>query len=109
MCIRDRGSEGEDVDVPDTPPASVLKEGDTGVGVQAVQYMLRVASQFFAEIPDVDMDGVFGPITKNAVKSFQSYFGLIPDGIVGHATWQQMIDIYKPVSYTHLDVYKRQG
>ena len=95
--LAELGSEGEDVDVPDTPPASVLKEGDTGVGVQAVQYMLRVASQFFAEIPDVDMDGVFGPITKNAVKSFQSYFGLIPDGIVGHATWQQMIDIYKQV------------
>ena len=38
--LAELGSEGEDVDVPDTPPSSVLKEGDTGVGVQAIQYML---------------------------------------------------------------------
>ena len=26
-----------------------------------------------------------------------------------HAAWKELLGVYMPVSYTHLDVYKRQG
>ncbi len=34
-----------------------------------------------------EIDGVFGPTTTAAVKSFQQGEGLAPDGIVGPLTW----------------------
>src|SRR5215211_3665226 len=37
-----------------------------------------------------EIDGIFGPKTKGAVKSFQESKGLVEDGIVGPATWGAM-------------------
>jgi lysozyme len=35
----------------------------------------------------IDVDGVYGPQSKNACKAFQRNSGLVADGIVGPATW----------------------
>jgi N-acetylmuramoyl-L-alanine amidase len=35
----------------------------------------------------VDADGIFGPITEEAVRRFQAGKGLTVDGIVGRQTW----------------------
>jgi soluble lytic murein transglycosylase-like protein len=53
----------------------VLRSGDRGAAVAAVQRRLGVAA-----------DGVFGPATRRAVKSFQRRRGLAADGIVGSRT-----------------------
>ena len=68
--------------MPDSPPSSVLREGDTGDGVKVVQYVLKSVAQFYDEIPDLAVDGIFGPGTTTSVKAFQQYFGLPTDGIV---------------------------
>jgi peptidoglycan hydrolase-like protein with peptidoglycan-binding domain len=36
---------------------------------------------------DVDTDGVYGPQSKRVCQAFQRNHGLVPDGIVGRATW----------------------
>ena len=67
---------------------STVRLGSTGECVKAAQTELvkhhRLAS------PD-DVDGIFGPATDAAVKGFQKDTGLSPDGIVGPATWRELI------------------
>lgn len=38
----------------------------------------------------VTADGLFGPITERAVRSYQEHHGLEADGIVGPKTWNVM-------------------
>jgi peptidoglycan hydrolase-like protein with peptidoglycan-binding domain len=61
------------------------KSGSRNEDVVSIQYMLR---QYGATI---DADGIFGPQTEAAVKSFQSKHGLTADGIVGPLTWEKLI------------------
>ena len=71
-----------------------LSLGASGNNVRAIQFYLRVLSYFIPQVPQIAVDGIFGPATENAVKSFQSYVGLNPDGIVGRATWNAIINQY---------------
>ncbi|MBA3468389.1 MAG: penicillin-insensitive murein endopeptidase [Herpetosiphonaceae bacterium] len=57
-----------------------LSKGNRGTDVQAIQYLLNIGA-----------DGVFGPGTEAAVKSFQASKGLGADGIVGPATWGALV------------------
>lgn len=68
--------------------------GDTGAGVENLQYYLDYLSRFYSTIPPVDIDGVFGETTRNAVLALQKTFGLTEDGIVGYDTWYTMLDAY---------------
>ena len=42
---------------------------------------------------DIAVDGYYGPETEGAVEDFQSNAGLTVDGVVGHDTWQALMDI----------------
>jgi peptidoglycan hydrolase-like protein with peptidoglycan-binding domain len=53
-----------------------IKEGSRG---RAVSYLQRKL--------DVAADGIFGPLTEQAVKAFQREKNLTVDGIVGEDTW----------------------
>lgn len=58
----------------------VLRVGDRGEGVRYLQSRLGLAA-----------DGIFGPVTEKAVKSFQGLKGIDADGIVGPATWRVLL------------------
>ncbi len=60
-----------------------LKLGSAGSNVKLIQSLLsKIGYQ-----PGV-IDGTFGPQTRQAVIAFQRNNGLVPDGIVGVATWR---------------------
>lgn len=74
-----------------------IEQGDTGVKVEHLQYMLSVLSAYIPEIPAVSIDGVFGPATRNAVIAAQRRFGLPQTGIVNYDTWDEIYDQFSGI------------
>lgn len=62
-----------------------LAKGDEGEDVRSLQERLRVAGFYYG-----NATGVFGPITEEAVKRFQTAYRLDADGIVGPATLSKL-------------------
>ena len=69
----------------DDPP--LLKLGSDGWQVKRLQKLLRAHGLFPEE---AKVDGDFGEITEAAVKAFQSFSDLNPDGKVGPLTWRAL-------------------
>ena len=80
-------------------PGTPLKIGSTGPNVIVLQTSLNRIAQSYPAIPKIPaVDGVFGNRTRAAVVAFQQVFGLTPDGIVGPATWYQIVRLYTGVT-----------
>ena len=79
-----------------------IQQGDRGVKVEHLQYMLSVLAAYIPEIPEVTVDGVFGPSTYNAVVAAQRRFGLPQTGIVNAATWDEIYDQFSGIETTTL-------
>lgn len=91
------------VDTPIRPvaesyPGFPLQLGSAGPYVRYIQNSLNRISDNYPGIPKLNVDGFFGPETENAVRIFQQTFGLTADGIVGRATWYEMVRIYTSVA-----------
>lgn len=71
---------------------TTLRRGSTGTPVRALQYYLRLIAEYWAGVPSVAVDGVFGAATTESVKAWQQQAGLTVDGIVGPATWQSIYE-----------------
>ena len=70
----------------------LLRRGSRGDLVVWAQEHLRSAGE------NVPVTGVFGKITRAAVRDFQKQAGLKPDGTIGTATWEALIR-YDPVRW----------
>ncbi|MBQ8359338.1 MAG: peptidoglycan-binding protein [Oscillospiraceae bacterium] len=79
-----------------------LYEGDTGDKVRHLQYMLSVLSAYISEVPPVEVDGIFGPATRNAVIGAQQWLGLPQTGAVDAATWDEIYDQFSGIENTSL-------
>ena len=77
-----------------------LEQGDRGIKVEHLQYMLSVLSEFIPAIPEVAIDGIFGPATQRAVLAAQQRFGLPQTGIVDPATWDEIYDQFSGIENT---------
>lgn len=75
-------------------PGVPLAQGDRNDTVRKLQEYLQQISQIYPEIPSVSVDGIFGNATRDAVRAFQTYFGLTSDGIVGKKTWNKIVEVY---------------
>lgn len=69
-----------------------ISQGDRGIRVEHLQYMLNVLSAFISAIPSVSVDGIYGPATRDAVLAAQRYFGLPETGNVDINTWDAIYD-----------------
>ena len=83
-------------------PNSSLQQGARGDKVRHLQYMLSVLSEFIPDIPTVEVDGIFGPRTREAVLAAQRYFGLSQTGVVDEETWDEIYDQFAGIENTAL-------
>lgn len=88
---------------------SLLKEGMSGDYIKTLQYYLNIVAYFYPQIPNINVDGYFGPKTKEAVIAFQEMFGLVPDGIVGRDTWKALSSAYKTSINSIPEEYKSEA
>ncbi len=80
-------------------PGTPLRVGSSGPNVVVLQVALNRISQNYPAIPKIPAnDGIFGSRTEAAVRAFQQIFGLTADGIVGPATWYEIVRLYGGVN-----------
>lgn len=70
----------------------VLFPGEQGADVRLVQEILRTLGYYRGVT-----DGIYGPQTVEAVRAFQRDRGLVPDGIVGPLTYDELQQAYDQV------------
>lgn len=73
----------------------LLQRGDTGEHITELQRELKRLGH------SLKIDGVFGPATERAVKSFQNLVGMVVDGTVGDKTFAAIKGYAFPESLTH--------
>lgn len=96
-------SEGQTFTQIQAPASGVtLQEGSRGPAVSALQFFITVLGQVLYNFPTLNIDGIFGPKTRQAVMDAQRYLGLEPTGIVDNQTWMALYDAYTSVARTLL-------
>ena len=84
--------------IPASWPGYNLEVGSRGDKIRQLQEQLDVIAGAYPALPTVQADGVYGPSTEEAVRKFQSVFGLPEIGIVDYPTWYKISEIYVGVS-----------
>ena len=96
-------SEGQTFTQIQAPTSGVtLQEGSRSPAVSALQFFISVLGQVLYNFPTLNIDGIFGPKTRQAVMDAQRYLGLEPTGIVDNQTWMALYDAYTRVARTLL-------
>ncbi|MDR3262730.1 MAG: peptidoglycan-binding protein [Clostridiales bacterium] len=72
-------------------PGTLLRYGSTGADVTTMQVVMNELHNYYPEIPQVAVSGIFDEAFRNAVIAFQRRFGLSPDGIIGPLTWNRAV------------------
>jgi peptidoglycan hydrolase-like protein with peptidoglycan-binding domain len=84
--------------IPSSWPGYDLDIGSSGDSVRQMQEQLNAISSVYTAIPTLVPDGIFGERTQEAVREFQSVFGLPVTGIVNRRTWYKISQIYVGVT-----------
>lgn len=84
--------------VPSSWPGYSLTVGSSGEKVLQLQNQLNRIARNYPAIPVITADGIYGPATAGAVRTFQRIFNLPQTGVVDYPTWYEISDIYVGVS-----------
>lgn len=84
--------------VPVSFPGDTLQVGSTGKYVKTIQNQLNAISKSYPAIPKVKEDGNYNDSTAQAVKEFQTIFGLPQSGVVDFKTWYEVSRVYVAVT-----------
>ena len=87
--------------IPFQAPQAV-SEGSPRNQVLMVKYFLSILAQFDPLIPFVTLDGIYGPATRQAVRSFQTAQGIPVTGTVDTATWNALYSAFEGIDVTVL-------
>ena len=80
--------------IPASWPGYDLDIGASGMKVRQIQEQLNTIGEVYTEVPREPVDGIYGERTKEAVRQFQSVFGLGQTGVVDYPTWYKIQEIY---------------
>ena len=80
--------------IPSSYPGFDLTVGTSGDKVRMVQEQLVTISEVYSAIPTISIDGIYGQRTADAVREFQSIFGLPQTGVIDYRTWYKISQIY---------------
>ena len=73
-------------------PGSNLQVGSSGSNVRLVQEAINtLAPRYPGRLWQLTVDGNFGPMTRDAIFTFQSIFGMPITGVVNEATWNRLM------------------
>lgn len=72
------------------------EESFVGQSVRSLQTMLRIIAIDGDYIPIVVPDGIYGPVTMQAVSAFQRYHGLPVSGVTDNATFDKIYSEFAP-------------
>lgn len=84
--------------VPASWPGYNLDIGASGDKIRQLQQQLNRIAQNYPAIPKVMADGIYGPKTAEAIRTFQGIFNLPQTGVTDYATWYDISNIYVGVS-----------
>ena len=83
-------------------PGAPVRPGDRGFDVQVMQTYLNRIRRNFPLIPTIPAsetnEAIYGPITQQAVRTFQQVFSLPQTGIIDRATWFRISQIFVAVA-----------
>lgn len=79
-------------------PGYPLRRGARGNDVSWLQTMLNAVSTVDLDMPMLQVDGIFGPLTEQNVRRYQRNYGLAEDGIVGPLTWESLTREYARIT-----------
>jgi peptidoglycan hydrolase-like protein with peptidoglycan-binding domain len=73
-------------------PGSIIRQGTSGESVRLIQQAINRLAPFYpGRLWIIAEDGNFEAMTRDAIFSFQSIFGLTIDGLVGPITWDRLM------------------
>lgn len=84
--------------VPASWPGYDLTIGSTGEKVRQLQTQLNRIARNYPALPTVVADGIYGPATAEAVRTFQRIFNLPQTGVTDYPTWYEVSEIYVGVT-----------
>ena len=84
--------------IPISWPGYDLDIGASGTKVRQMQEQLNAIASVYTAIPTLIPDGIYGEQTQQAVREFQSIFGLPQTGVVDYPTWYKISQIFVGVT-----------
>ena len=102
LSLSELRSQGQQFYAVDWAYPAGLQQGARGDKVRHLQYMLSVLSEYIPRVPEVQVDGIFGPATRNAVIALQSFLELPQTGVVDEDTWDALYDQFAGIENTSL-------
>lgn len=65
--------------------------------IREAQGYLRLIATRYPAITELKRDGIYGPLTAQAVREFQKIFSLPVTGIIDFDTWNAIYEVFLPI------------